>query len=141
MYSRRPPDSQSEKGKRKGTFDFLGFTHYWAKSRRGNWVVKRKTVGKRLVRTVKTLWRWCRENRHRPVREQYKMLVRKLRGYYQYYGIRGNYRCLEKVYRQTMRAWWYWLSRRSHKRAITWTKFIESIADLRLLRPRIVHNI
>ena len=54
----------------KGTFDVLGFTHYWAKTRRGYWVIKRKTVGKRLRRFMKEIWTWCRENRHEPVQEQ-----------------------------------------------------------------------
>ena len=44
----------------KGTFDFLGFTHYWAKTSRGYWVIKRKTVGKRLRRFMKGIWTWCR---------------------------------------------------------------------------------
>jgi group II intron reverse transcriptase/maturase len=128
-------------GKRNGTFDFLGFTHYWAKSRRGNWVIKRKTARKRLRRAIKRMWQWCRKNRHLPVGEQYQMLCRKLRGHYQYYGIRGNYRCLEMVYEQTMRAWWYWLSHRSHKAAIAWAMFQQSIAVLPSLKPRIVHSI
>jgi len=64
-----------------GAFDFLGFTHYWAKSRRGNWVVKRKTAKKRLRRAMKMFWQWCRQNRHLPLQEQHKQLCQKLRGY------------------------------------------------------------
>ena len=75
----------------KGTFDFLGFTHYWAKTRRGYWVIKRKTVGKRLRRFMKGIWTWCRDHRHAPLTEQHRTLSAKLRGYYQYHGIRGNY--------------------------------------------------
>ena len=56
------------------TFDFLGFTFYWSKSRRGYWVIKKKTIGKRLSRYMKRLWRWCRANRHEPIKEQYRML-------------------------------------------------------------------
>ena len=66
----------------KGTFDFLGFTHYWAKTSRGYWVIKRKTVGKRLRRFMKGIWTWCRTNRHEPLTEQYRTLCAKLRGYY-----------------------------------------------------------
>jgi len=79
---RRP--ASKVKGKGKGTFDFLGFTFYWSKSRRGYWVIKKKTAAKRLSRFVKRLWQWCRENRHEPIKEQYRSLCSKLRGYYQY---------------------------------------------------------
>jgi hypothetical protein len=95
-----------------GTFDFLGLTHYWAKSRRGYWVIKRRTAKKRLWRAMRAVWHWCRAHRHDPIRAQYRALCQKLRGHYQYYGIRGNYRKLEALYRSVERAWRYWLSRR-----------------------------
>jgi len=96
--------SSKEKGKGKATFDFLGFTFYWSKSRRGYWVIKKKTVRKRLARFMKGLWQWCRENRHEPIKEQYKELCSKLRGYYQYYGVRSNYKALEVVFEHAERA-------------------------------------
>ena len=68
-----------------GTFDLLGFTHYWARSRRGNWVVKRKTSRKRFTRTMHVIHQWCRTHRHQKVREQHQVLVQKLRGHYAYY--------------------------------------------------------
>ncbi len=138
---KRPP-SREPSALGKGTFDFLGFTHYWAKTRRGYWVIKRKTVGKRLRRFMKAIWLWCRENRHQPLQEQYRILCSKLRGYYQYYGIRGNFRVLEAVFRHTHRAWRYWLSRRSHKGHINWQKFVALVHDkLPLPKPRIIHSI
>ena len=66
---KRPPGRDQSAGG-KGTFDLLGFTHYWAKTRRGYWVIKRKTVGKRLRRFMKGRGTWCRENRHEPLKEQ-----------------------------------------------------------------------
>lgn len=138
---KRPP-SRDSSASGKGTFDFLGFTHYWAKTRRGYWVIKRKTVGKRLRRFMKEIWTWCRENRHEPLKEQYRILCAKLRGYYQYYGIRGNFKMLEAVFEHTERAWRYWLSRRSHKGHINWQKFVASIRDkLPLPKPGIIHRI
>ncbi len=123
------------------TFDFLGFTHYWSKSLRGYWVIKRKTIGKRLRRFVKAMWLWCRENRHEPLKEQYRTLSSKLRGYYQYCGIRCNYKALEAVYEYTLYAWRYWLSRRCHKGYINLTKFAQSIlSEYSLPKPRIVHK-
>ena len=119
----------------------LEFTHYWGKSRRGYWVIKRKTARKRLKRTISRIWQWCRNNRHEPLKEQYRMLCLKLRGHYQYYGIRGNYRCLELLLWKAIRAWRYWLSRRSSKSYIQWEKFLRILARYPLPAPRIVHCI
>jgi RNA-directed DNA polymerase len=138
---KRPP-SREPSARGQGSFDFLGFTHYWAKTRRGDWVIKRKTVGKRQRRFMRAIWTWCRDNRHGPVHEQYRTLCAKLRGYYQYYGIRGNFKMLEVVFEHTERAWRYWLSRRSHKGHIRWQKFVASLQKaLALPKPRIMHNI
>src|SRR6516162_5355392 len=65
-----------------GSFDFLGFTHFWSRSKKGNWVVKRQTAGSRLHRAIKVITRWCRLNRHRPIREQHQALWQKLRGHF-----------------------------------------------------------
>ncbi len=136
------PSSRAQSAQGTGTFDFLGFTHYWAKTRRGYWVIKRKTIRKRLRRFMKEIWIWCRENRHTPLKEQYRTLCAKLRGYYQYYGIRGNFKMLEVVFEHTERAWQYWLSRRSHKGRINWQKFDETLRHKQPLpKPRIIHSI
>ena len=137
----RRPNHKQQAGKGSGTFEFLGFTHFWARSRQGNWVIKRKTAKKRLCRTMKALWQWCRANRHVALKDQYRMLCLKLKGHYQYYGIRDNYRRLEKVQRHVARTWRYWLARRSRKNAMPWEKFERRLADYPLPRPRIVHPI
>jgi hypothetical protein len=138
---KRPPSRDKSAGG-TGTFDFLGFTHYWGKTRQGYWVIKRKTIGKRLRRFMKASWAWCRDNRHAPLHEQYRTLCAKLRGYYQYYGIRGNFKMLEVVFEHTERAWHYWLSTRSHTGRMNWQKF-ESVLRQQwpLPKPRILHNI
>jgi RNA-directed DNA polymerase len=100
-FSRPKGGRNSAKG--RGTFDFLGFTHYWGKSRLGTWVIKRKTRKKSLRRFLKALWVWLRRNRHIPLKEQHKMLSTKLRGHYQYYGIIGNIRLPGKVVHQARR--------------------------------------
>jgi group II intron reverse transcriptase/maturase len=123
------------------TFDFLGFTHYWAKSRRGYWVIKRRTAHKRLRRSVKALWEWCKDNYHEPIGKQYRMLCLKLRGHYQYYGVRSNYRQLEAVYQRTLKSWWYWLRRRNRKRDLSWEQFQQLLKHFPLPRPRIIHTI
>ena len=125
-------------GKGLTTFDFLGFTFYWGRSMRGNWVIKKKTMGKRLRRSLSRFWDWCKENRHLYVAEQYNMLCDKLRGYYQYYGVRSNSKSLEKVYHYLYRAWCYWLCKRGGKRDVSYDDLRSKFA---LPRPRIVQNI
>ncbi len=124
-----------------GTFDFLGLTHYWTKSRRGYWVIKRRTAGKRLRRRLTEIWDWCRDNRHTPIAEQHKRLSATLRGYYQYYGIRGNFERLETVFEYLRKAWRFWLNRRGADKTFTW-KDLEVLEEaLPLPRPWIVHAI
>jgi len=135
------PNDRSEQPSGNSTFDFLGFTHYWTRSRRGYWVIKRKTARKRLRRTMRSLWTWCRNNRHEKITEQYRKLCLKLRGHYAYYGIRCNYRWLQQVYQFVWRTWRYWLSRRSSKSFISLEKFEKILKKLVLPQPRIVHNI
>jgi len=132
------PISRVGGGKGKGTFDFLGFTFFWSKGLCGYWVIKKKTAGKRLRRFLKMMWQWCKENRHDPIEEQYKTLCSKLRGYYQYHGVRSNYKALETVFEYTEKAWRRWLSRRSHKGKV---RFEDLRKCYPLPPPRIVHNI
>ena len=136
------PSANENTEKDNGTFDFLGFTHYWAKSLHGYWVIKRKTIGKRLRRFMKAIWDWCRENRHEPIKEQHQTLRSKLRGYYQYYGIRGNYKMLEVVFEHTERAWRHWLGKRNSKGYVNVEKFHTVYRKVfPLPKPRLIHNI
>jgi hypothetical protein len=75
-----------------GTFDFFGFTHYWGRSRNGSWVVKRQTIRKRQAKAMRSIYFYCHDNRHELLITQLKGLSIKLRGIYNYYGIRCNYR-------------------------------------------------
>lgn len=135
------PSSNVKVDKRNGTFNFLGFTFYWSKVRRGFWVIKKKTIGKRLRRFTRGVWVWCRKNRHKPLKAQHAVLTVKLRGYYQYFGVRGNYKALQVVFEHAIKAWRFWLSRRSHKGGISWPKFEKIRATYPFPRPRIIHNI
>lgn len=131
----------SDDGKSNGTFDFLGFTHYWARSRKGTWVVKRKTAAKRLRRAGKQVWEWCRGHRHKPLLEQYEKLCLKLRGHYQYYGLRSNYPALRTYQEHVKRAWRSWLNRRGGKQWLTLPRFDKLLTILPLPRPRLVPRI
>lgn len=139
------PSAPSGKGggpnKGNGTFDFLGFTHYWGRSRRGFWVIKRRTMQKRQRRAFCAIWDWCRRHRHLPVKVQYRRLCAKLRGHYQYYGIRGNYERMRAVWKHAARTWRYWLSRRSARSLIPWKKFDRYLEKYPLPKPKIVHSI
>jgi len=132
------PPATVRKDKTNGNFDFLGFTFYWAKSLKGYWVIKKKTAGKRVNRFMKMLWQWCKAYRHDPINEQHSILCSKLRGFYQYYGVRSNYKALETIFEYSEKAWRFWLSRRSHK-GIVWYEELRS--KYPFPKPRIVHNI
>ena len=124
-----------------GTFDLLGFTHYWARSRRGNWVVKRKTSRKRFTRTLHVIHEWCRTHRHQKVCEQHQVLVQKLRGHYAYYGITGNATALCNLSFEVRRTWKKWLSRRSQRNHIDWPRFEALLERYPLPPPRVIHSV
>jgi len=132
-----PPDGSGK----PETFDLLGFTHYWGLSRRGKWIVKRKTARNRLRRAVGRIDRWCRKYRHDPLPEQQRMLGLKLRGHYSYYGITGNGQCLQEFRNRVHRIWRYWLSRRSHRARLSWTIFQRLVAQYPLPPVEVVHSV
>ena len=134
---RRDPEPQG----RPGLFDFLGFTHYWGKSRKGSQTVKRRTAASRLRRFAKAIAGWCRRNRHRPIREQHRILCQKLQGHYGYYGITGNYTLLDRVRRIVVGVWKKWLSRRSWKSYFCWSTMTGLLGRLPLPAPRVVHSV
>jgi RNA-directed DNA polymerase len=128
--------------KRKSeTFDFLGFTHYWGESRYGRPVLKRKTAKDRQARAIKKITEWCRKHRHFSLPEQHKELGSKLRGHYQYYGVTGNMRCLQKFQWATTIIWKKWLGRRSQRGQMSWTKFECLIKRYPLPKAWIPHSV
>ena len=141
----RPPWKDPPQGSgpvsRPGTFELLGFTHYWGRSRRGNWVVKRKTATSRLSRSVRAISQWCRRYRHEKVREQHRVLSQKMQGHYGYYGITGNYDALHRFYEAAKRRWRKWLSRRSQRAYLSWAVFGRLLKRYPLPRPVVVHSV
>lgn len=141
---RRPPRKGSRDHRalaRPGTFDLLGFTHYWGLSRNGNWAVKRKTAASRLSRALQSVGQWCRIHRHRPMREQWETLSYKLRGHYAYYGITGNSQSLGLFYHWTTRIWRKWLDRRSDQARVRWERFNSWLSRFPLPMPVVVHSV
>ena len=137
----RRPDQRSrdEDPRGPGTFDLLGFTHFWGKSRSGKWIVKRKTARDRFRRALARIWAWCKSHRHENVRAQQQALTRKVNGHYEYFGITGNIAMLDRFYRAVVRAWRRWLHRRSQRARMIWDRMNALLVRLPLPRPRITH--
>ena len=139
MRFERPSGRDGEE--RPETFDFLGFTHYWGKSRRGSPLVKRRTARSRLRRSLRWIWLWCREHRHDHLRDQQAVLTAKLRGHYGYFGITGNARALEAFRKGVLRAWRRWLDGRGGRRRMGWERFWRLLARYPLPRARVARSI
>ena len=134
--SKKPPPGDDDEGGPR-TFDFLGFTHHWAKSKKGNWVVRQRTAKDRLRRALKNVNQWCRTHRHRPIAEQHRTLSAKLRGHLGYFGITGNSRAISSFAFRAVRTWRKWLDRRSQKARMTWQRFGQLIQRYPLPLPRL----
>jgi hypothetical protein len=137
---RRPAHRPSGTGSwvvpQPGSFDFLGFTHFWSRSKKGFWVVKRKTADNRFRRAFKKIAEWCRLNRHLKIGEQYQVLWQKLRGHFAYYGIIGNLRCLQRFRFEVIGVWRKWLSRRRRGEYWPWARFTELLRYLPFPVPK-----
>lgn len=132
-----PPAAGSDKGKGAATFDFLGFTHFWCRSRRGRWMPSLKTRTARLRRAILAVAEWCRRHRHLPVVEQHAALRRRIEGHFAYFGANGNLRSLKLLVHMAARAWHKWLNRRSQRANLNWARFNELLRALPLPRPRV----
>jgi group II intron reverse transcriptase/maturase len=143
-YERRrveKSDDSEKGGRRPETFNLLGFTHYWGKTRKGNWAVMRRTMKSRLARSIQKIDQWCRKNRHKPILVQWKKLCEKVRGHYGYYGITGNARALGEFLNRVRSSWQRWLNRRNNKRNFTWERFERMFTRYSLPYPKVVHSI
>ena len=141
---RRPPatmPSGHARGERPGTFDLLGFTHYWARSRKGNWVVKRKTSASRFTRAVRRVAHWCRTHRHDSIDEQHRTLSQKLHGHNAYYGITGNSAALGRFREAVKRVWRKWLMRRRRGHRRSWIWFNRVLERYWLPPPVAIHSV
>jgi len=142
------PCMGQEEGKRtaekgKGTFDFLGFTHYWGRTRKGGYAVKRKTASKRMSRSLKAINQWMQSHLHVGMGEQWVKLKQKLHGHFAYYGITGNAEALERFRDEVKGLWHKWLNRRSRRSGgMSWQRFEELLQGLYPFPPaRVIHSI
>lgn len=118
-----------------GTFDFLGFTHYWAKSRKGRWIPKQKTAVGRFTRGLRAVRLWMKAHRHRPLAEQAATLGSKLQGHYRHFGITGNFQALARFFFEVCGSWRMWLSRRSQRAYVSWERFHRTLERYPLPKP------
>ena len=121
-------------------FSFLGCEFFWFLDRKGTPRVKRRTARKKFRAALKRMKEWIRLNRHTPKKWFFKMLNAKLRGHYQYYGVRGNSRSLWEFYDEVMKILFKWLNRRSHRKSYTWEAFKRLLSYIRLMKPRITES-
>jgi len=120
---RVPSPTGGQSGPRSESFDFLGFTHFWSRSKQGRWVVKRKTAGSGFHRALRSIGEWCRLNRHAPIGVQFQALRQKLRGHFAYYGgVIGNSRSLWCFRDRVHTIWAKWLSRRGGHASWSWSR-------------------
>ena len=122
----------------KYRFDFLGFEFYWGKDRSGKPHLKRRTSRKKLRSSIKRFTEWCKKNRNLEARVLFRRLNAKLRGYYNYYGVFGNYDGLQQFFKQVKRILFKWLNRRSQRRSYNWHGFEQLLEHYRVEQPRIV---
>jgi RNA-directed DNA polymerase len=132
---RGPTETSTPEDGSPESFDFLGFTHFWSRSKKGTWVIKQKTARGRFRRAIEKVTAWCRRNLHQPIVEQYRSLRQKLQGHYRYFGVVGNGRSLWLFLERLQEVWQKWLARRGGTRRGPWEWFNRLLRRFPLPRP------
>lgn len=123
------------------SFEFLSFEYRWGVSRKGKRVVKRRTSRKKLKASVANFNQWVKENRSKRLKHLIKTLNSKYRGYWNYYGVIGNYASLYDFYSQSKRILFKWLNRRSQRRSYNMDTFQQMLNTVGIETPRITEKI
>jgi len=140
-FGRFERGNSKTQNRKANTFDFLGFTHFCDKTRKGNFKVGRKTAMKKFRAKIKELNIWLKQIRNLiPTKEWWKTLQAKLRGHFEYYGVSGNSPSIKKFYSLALRLVHKWLNRRSQKKSMSWSKLYNYLNLYPLPQPRIKHN-
>jgi hypothetical protein len=141
-FGRFAEERSKEKGGKPGTFNFLGFTHYCTRNRKGKFKVGRKTDRSKFIAKVKEMKKWLKSIRNAvKISEWWSLLAVKLRGHYQYYGISENTRGIKRYYYLVRRLVFKWMNRRSQKRSMDYQKFDKYCLRHGLPSPRIYVNL
>lgn len=140
-FGRFERENAKSQHRRANTFDFLGFTHYCDRTRKGKFKVGRKTSRKKFSAKCREMNTWLKAIRNQvKTKDWWKILIAKLRGHFQYYGVSENYAGIARFYKATIRMVYKWLNRRSQKRKMSWDRFNEYLAHYPLPKPKIVHS-
>lgn len=141
-FGRNAWKQAKRKGEKLKSFDFLGFTHFCKASRKGWFVMGHKTSKKRLTSKLKGFNQWLRDIRNLVLmKDWWKLVKAKLIGYYNYFGINGNMRCLRQYYNRVKSICFKWVNRRSQKKSMNWEKYMWFVQWNPLPEPRIYHKI
>jgi group II intron reverse transcriptase/maturase len=133
-FARRDAEHRGES--KTATFDFLGFTHYCGRSRKGRFKLKWRTSTGRLRKSLRSIGEWLRSNRRMPLCELWAELKAKLRGHYAYYGVSDNGPWLGRFRLAVLRHVYRWLNRRSQRRSFTWRR-LNAYVDAHPLTPKV----
>ena len=140
-FGRFERQNASRQGRKSRTFDFLGFTHYCGRSRKGKFLLGRKTSCRKFREACKQMNAWLRQVRGvMRIGDIWSVLSSKLRGHYNYFGVSGNSRMITKFGFVTLGLVRKWLNRRSQRKSFTWKQMRTYLCHYPLPRPRIVHN-
>lgn len=133
------PDRVDDDDDPPGSFNFLGFTHFWKLSLRGKWYVMQKTAKDRFGRALRRVRDWCRLHRHDSLESQQHALAKKLNGHYAYFGLTANFNAIARFLHEVRRVWQKALARRS-QRGLTWDKMVHLLERYPLPAPRVHHR-
>lgn len=140
-FGRFERKNAKDQNRRPNTFDFLGFTHYCDRSLKGNFKVGRKTSRKKYSAKCRDMTKWLKAIRNQvKTKEWWKILIAKLRGHYQYYGVSENYNGIARFYKFTIKMVRKWMNRRSQKRKMSWDRFRKYLEHYPIPKPKIVHS-
>ena len=133
---------REKQGERQGAFDFLGFTFYWGKTRRGYYVPKLKTSGKKLRSKWRRVNEWCRKYRSiHKMSKLWKIFCMKLRGHIQYFGVTFNHRRVNRFIGVATKIFLKWMNRRGSRGSIRWEDFTKYMKAFPLPRVQVHHKL
>lgn len=128
-------------GSKCASFNFLGFTHYQGKSRKGNFLLGRKTDSKKMRNSIDAIGQWLSTvSKHAPVKEWWKPLKAKISGHMHYYGVSGNTRELKRFLHLVTAKVHKTLNRRSQRGYYSWEKLMKMIERFPLGEIKVYHN-
>lgn len=134
-------DIKRRVGRKPETFDFLGFTHYCGRSRKGRFKLKWKTARKKFQNKIQEFTDWIKANRNLPLKDIWEMVNSKLRGHFNYYGVSDNWEGLLKYRAQIERILFVWLCRRSQRSKLTWQRYNQLLKKYPLVKPKTLINL